>query len=130
MQGYMTLEMPNRHGAKKLAGPKIAVQHNRRFRKRADQDNANATAADVPRMAAKIDSVSSLSRSESREDRIATKKAGAMTRAAAPKRAPSFSLAAQLTQKAVERKITGRISEEPSHVSQGRNSSSYAVGGK
>ena len=129
MQGYMTLEMPNRHGAKKPAGPKIAVQHNRRFRKRADQD-ANATAPDVPRMAAKIDSVSSLSRSESREDRIANKKAGAMTGAAAPKKGPSLSLAAQLTQKAVERKITGRISEEPSHVSQGRNSSSYRVGGK
>lgn len=122
MQGYMTLEMPNRHGAKKPAGPKIAVQHNRRFRKRGDPGAANATAPDVPRMAAKIDSVSSLSRSESRENRIEKKKTGPM--------AAKVSLAAQLTQKAVERRITGRISEEPSHVSQGRDSSAYLVAGK
>lgn len=63
MQDYMTLEMPNRHRDKKATGPKISVMHNKRQKKMQGGDPTQ----DVPRMAAAIDSVSSLSRSESRE---------------------------------------------------------------
>lgn len=63
MQEYMTLELPGSRKRSKepVGGPKIKLQHNRR------QKQPDANMQDVPRMAAKIDSVSSLSRSESFE---------------------------------------------------------------
>ena len=101
MQEYMTLELPGSRKRSKEAsgGPKIRFQHNRRQKKQAD-----VNMQDVPRMAAKIDSVSSLSRSESME-KLDKKKKPALG-------AGNASLNPALAASAVSNELNNAIPEE------------------